>query len=570
MTKPIRVTLLLSALMLTISPVMAQNATPLNRAKRIQDPGVSQRKLRSDQRLNRAPRFGALLAKHPKGVRVRFVLPFSPAANLGLKTGDIIAKAFGKPIASPKDLQKLLSARRRGDNISLEVAKEDGWLDTIKGRLGRRSFKRLQHKTGRFVLAVVLVEFADAKHNPQFKVKDWEQSLFSRNSYNKKSPSGDNVFGSMADYYHENSAGRFQLTGKVHHWVQLPQKKAFYDKLATDPLRGQPQFLGKALDMVIAREGKNVFANVDGIAFVNAGSRGQYGRILWPHSAVFFHKGRSYDYYVMEEGGKSFAGIGTHVHEFGHVLGLPDKYGLGRRTGLGCFCVMAVGHRGKAYTKVPMEAPEKSREDAAKEIIKKNIDQIRKTLEDNLPFLKRKKAPHVLPKIPGRALINRRPLHFCVECKERFGWVDPIVLDPKSKQIIRLPSVEGNAKAVAKILLDPKGREYYLLEYRRKHKFNTGIPRSGLLIWHVGDPTAPMKNFVPFRMLDLEKAHGKDSLDSAYRAPESIPFPFGKNNRFTPSSKPSSKSIRRDAYKVWITDIKEVDGHLEFKFGHKK
>jgi M6 family metalloprotease-like protein len=551
-------------------PEVPGECVPLSKAKRIPDPGVNKRSQNADKRLNKAPGFGALLGQSEKGVKVRLVMPLSPAAQLGLSRGDVISRAFGQSVSKPADLRKVVAKHKRGDDLEVEVVKDDGWLQTLKGRLGRRSFKRLNHKTGRFVLAVVLVEFADTPHNPKWKPQHWRQSLFSRNTYNKRSPSGEKVFGSMADYYHENSAGRFQLTGMVHSWVKVPKKKSHYDKLSPDPFMGQPQLLGKAMDLVNARAGKNVFANVDGVAFVTAGKRGQHGRILWPHSAAFFHKGRLYDYYVMEEGKDRFAGIGTHCHEFGHVLGLPDKYGLGRKTGLGCFCVMAVGHRGWPLTTVPLDAPEKTRKQAAQEIFKKRVDQARKQIEELFPFLKKKNAPPaLLPTLQDdqRIFINRRPLHFCAECKERMGWIDAVVLDPRSKQRVSLPSVEGRSGAVAKVLLDPGGREYYLLEYRKKHKFNGGIPRSGLLIWHVGDPTAPLKNFVPFRRLDLEKAHGKDTLDSAYRAPSQIPYPSGTNNRFTPTSKPSSKSIRAAAYDVWIRDIEEKNGQLIFRFG---
>src|SRR5690606_18582966 len=121
--------------------------------------------------------------------------------------------------------------------------------------------------------------------------------------------------------------------------------------------------------------------------------------------------------------------------------------------------------------------------------------------------------------------VDRRPLHMCAECKERLGWIDPVALDPRVAQRIVLKPVEGHVNQVAKILFDGQGREYLLLEYRRQQGFDSGFPRSGLLIWHVGDIAAPVKNFVPFRLLDLKKAHGHESLDSSYRAPALIPFP---------------------------------------------
>jgi len=42
--------------------------------------------------------------------------------------------------------------------------------------------------------------------------------------------------------------------------------------------------------------------------------------------------------------------IGVHCHELGHVLGLPDKYGVGPRGRLWIYCLMAEAEAAAATT----------------------------------------------------------------------------------------------------------------------------------------------------------------------------------------------------------------------------
>ena len=107
--------------------------------------------------------------------------------------------------------------------------------------------------------------------------------------------------------------------------------------------------------------------------------------------------------------------------------------GSGPHEGLGVWCTMAVGHRGD----------------------KENRD--------------------------------RRPLHLCAWCKEQLGWLTPATVDPRTAQTIRLRGIEGRAGEALKVLVSPDGAEYFLLENRRRSGFDGGMPRPGLLIWHVGE-----------------------------------------------------------------------------------
>lgn len=515
-----------------------------------------------------ATSLGVVVTDHGLGgVQVEWVAPQSAAAALGLVRNDRITAVGAQAVGDLKALTSVLKRHRIGANIAVQVVRA-GKSFVLKGRLRPAPwvFSPVE-RSGTYHLGVVLVDFSDVAHNHAWRADHWQQALFSRNTYTDKDPSGLPVAGSMADFFAENSGGRFSLTGEVFDWVQLEASKSEIDALPALPFLGHSQFLAAALDKVRQRDGAGALERFDGLCFVAAGGRGMHGRVLWPHRSMFYYEGRVIDYYVMEAGGRSFAGIGTHCHEFGHMIGLPDKYGLGDRTGLGCFCLMAVGGRGAPVRSVELDAPRVSRRDAVRKILQKQTDALRKQLRDLMPKGPWAQAPVNKQVESANFPLMRRPLHLCADCKLRLGWVDPIVLDPKRAQRLVLEPVEGRVDQVAIVPLDSEGTEYYLLSYRSQTGFDSGLPGSGLLIWHVGDPLAPLKNFVPTRLIDLEKAHGNAGLDGAYRAPAQVFYPNGKRNAFTPRTKPSSLSVRPGTFEIWVREIELLDGNVHFSLG---
>ncbi len=56
------------------------------------------------------------------GLVVEAVTPGSPAAVAGLAPGDVVRTAEGRPLAVPRDLARVLEAKRPGDALALEVA----------------------------------------------------------------------------------------------------------------------------------------------------------------------------------------------------------------------------------------------------------------------------------------------------------------------------------------------------------------------------------------------------------------------------------------------------------------
>jgi M6 family metalloprotease-like protein len=365
----------------------------------------------------------------------------------------------------------------------------------------------------RLRLAVLPVEFPDQPHEARFARGDWEKLLFSRGEYVETSPSGERVFGSVADYYDENSCGKLRLEGRAFDWVRAPRAKAFYDKL---PIYAAPLFLYRAaLGALEAREGKAALAGFDAVCFVLAGERGKHGNMLWPHASGLAWRGKILQYYVASEteGGR-FCAIGVHCHELGHVLGILDKYGSGPHDGLWIWCNMAVGDHGDGVNGA------------------------------------------------------RRPLHFCAWCKMKLGWLDPVAVDPRVRQTIRLRGIEGSGKEAVKVLVDPSGSEYFLLENRRRRGFDAGTPRPGLLIWHVGEVGTSLENGVWAYRIDLEAAHGR-KYGGTHVAPARVAWPLPGRDEFTPFSWPDSNSWNLRARDVWITGIHEEGEDIVFTIGRR-
>ena len=363
----------------------------------------------------------------------------------------------------------------------------------------------------RLRVAVVPVEFSDQARDPRFAPADFERLLFSRGEYVKKSPSGEPVFGSVADFYDENSSGRFRLEGRAFDWVKAPLTKAFYDKV---PIWTAQIFLMRAaLDRLEAREGKDALAGFDAVNFVIAGERGQHGNLLWPHMSGILWHGRILRYYLTSETEEHrFCAIGVHCHELGHVLGILDKYGSEPHDGMGIWCTMAVGHRGD--------------------------------------------------KVNG----DRRPMHLCAWCKMQLGWLDPVTVDPRTAQTIRLRGIERHPAEAVKVLVTPEGDEYFLLENRRRAGFDGGTPSAGLVIWHVGELGASLHTGVWPYNIELVPAHGKVRF-GAHKDPERVAWPLPGQDALTPFSWPDSNSWSLRALDVWITKIHTEGEDVVFTLG---
>ncbi len=404
-----------------------------------------------------------------------------PAAKAGLKAGDRILAFAGEEVKDYNKLIALIGSKKPGEKVAVKYER-DGEEKEIEVALGTRAgggdFGMQIWKKPTFALAVVLFDFPDAAHNGEFKPAEFERMLFARGTYTGKSPSGERVYGSLADYYAENSGGKLEVAGKCFDWVTLAKTREYFEERRMGDREASKELLPKAVELVQARDGEGCFDAYDGIVFIYAGKQ-TYKRpwMLWPHRASIKAGKRTLPYYLNAEGGKYFNAIGVHVHEFGHMLGLPDQYGRGHATGIGKWCTMAVGHMGSGESR------------------------------------------------------NGRPHHLCLWCKERLGWVTPVAIDPSEPQRLKLGAIGKDATQAFKVLLKPDGSQCYLLENRQRNGYDAEVEGTGLLVWHQSRAGGG---------IDLVEAHGRKVPNASLVETDEIPFPSVYNRHLTPDTTPPS------------------------------
>jgi M6 family metalloprotease-like protein len=381
--------------------------------------------------------------KEGEGVLIKEVAANSPAARANLKTGEVILKFDGEPVTSSDKLREFIAAKKPADVVALtlllaekpveykvQIGSEDApdsgrrfgfgggggfGFDTRVGGYWRKEVYRL---------AVVCIDYPDVKHNEKIPGKAWEDAFFSRSSY-KTTATGQPAFGSLADYYHEQSFGKLKVEGRAFEPIEVSKKRSEYGEGGN-----RMALLTEALDKILARDGKDALKDFDGVIFLYSGGRMQVARgsLYWPHRSSVSHQGKRWPYFICPEGGDRMANISVFCHEFGHMLGLPDLYARPENPGsegLSVWCAMS------------------------------------------------------------NQAGNGRPQHFCAWSKEKLDWIQPVVIDPTVKQKLILGAIEDSPKECYKVLLRRDGSEYLLLENRRRKGFDQSLPAEGLLIWRV-------------------------------------------------------------------------------------
>jgi M6 family metalloprotease-like protein len=371
------------------------------------------------------------------GAVVENVAKDSPAARAGVRQGDVLVRLDDVAVSTRATLSDLLTEKRPGDLLRLSVLREGASL-TLTAKLGVSSSGLLPlsavlpsiWRRDEFKLAVIGVEFPDTRMNPVINRAAWEEAFFSEQTYrNKKNATGEQVHGSLADFYRENSCGKLRVSGSVFDPVCVAKSRAEWAAAVSDA--EQAVFCNEVLDRFLEKEGADALKGFDGLIFIYAGER--YPKVnrntlFWPHRASFLRAGKKWSYFICPEGGKTMVSISVFCHEFGHMLGLADLYARPENPGsegLGVWCLMS-NERGAG-----------------------------------------------------------KPQHLSAWCKEQLGWLEPAVIDPKVPQKLVLAPVEGSAGEAFKVLLRPDGAEYLLLENRRRIGFDESLPAEGLLIWRV-------------------------------------------------------------------------------------
>lgn len=315
---------------------------------------------------------------------------------------------------------------------------------------------------------VILVDFDDwpyYEQNVAATPDDFDSLLFS----NRDTDSSFNNYGSMTDYYLENSYGQVYIKGDIFGWYRMPQLYSWYIG-DDDGLTRGCILAGDAVDLAAAdpevdfsRYDNNNDGYCDGVIIIHPGrgaeEQGAYG--IWSHKSNIcpprIYNDDTISAYTMnpEELGSALSSIGVFCHEYGHILGLPDLYDVNNslRSGLGKWSLMASGNW--------------------------NMD-------------------------------GKKPAHLDAWCKDRANFLDLIEVTANIHQQL-IPAVEFNPVAF-KLQNAASGNQYWVVENRRRAGFDGQLPAEGLCIYHV-DPAGGPHNSNPSRYLvAMEQADGRDDL----------------------------------------------------------
>ena len=345
---------------------------------------------------------------------------------------------------------------------------------------------------------VILWEFSDEGFTSISEPKQFFTDLLNKPGFTWE---GTGINGSARDFYIDASNGQFQPDFTVFGPVKLSHPGKYYG--SDDPLQDAKIYEAiiescQALDDEIdfSEYDTDGDGKVDNIYFFYAGN-GQADTpngsdLIWPHSWYLGEDGWKHsitldgvqiDRYTCSnelryraDGTKIPTGIGTFVHEFGHVLGLADHYdtSYGMLTfGLGSWDTMASG----SY----------------------NND------------------------------MNTPPTFSAFERAE-LGWLnyDELTIDADSISI--LPNLAESNKAYRVSVEGTNGREFFVMENRQKKGWDQYLPGEGMLLWHIDiDTLAWNGNYVNtqpgHQRVDIVEADG--IATDATRSGDSFPGTAG-------------------------------------------
>lgn len=337
--------------------------------------------------------------------------------------------------------------------------------------------------TGSPKALVVLVDFLDTK----FSDYVGDANSFYTDLLNKRNYSNEyGATGSAFDFYNECSGGLYTPEFDVYGPVTVSQQESFYAGTS-----GQANVallvyeVAKKLDKEVdfSQYDTDGDGEVDNMYIFYAG-KGQADTgtpgLIWPHNAWVSLAG----YNIVKDGvvidryacsselnGKKGTplGVGTFVHEFGHVLGIPDLYDTDSQftSGytVGKWDTMCNG----SY----------------------NNDQ------------------------------NTPPLYSSYE-RYALGWIEPTLANTSEAERETLRPLADENKAFL-VPVPGKSQEYFLLENRQQKGWDTYLPGHGLIVWHIDENKEAwsknainnaLSNPAGHKCVDIVKADGLATRDT--------------------------------------------------------
>lgn len=346
---------------------------------------------------------------------------------------------------------------------------------------------------GKHDVLVILVQFADKKFSTMDNPAQYYDKFFHEEGFSENGAKG-----SAHDFYSYGSNNLYDPQFKVYGPVTLSGSYSDYAG-ASQGTANTYKLIQEAVPMV-----KEQYAvdfrqfdtdgdgKVDNVYCIYAG----YGRAdsydsksIWPHSGnlsevsktdqTFKEDGVTIDRYTVSQeiNGQTdkVTGIGTFVHEFGHVLGLADHYNTSSSSlsnQPGAWDVMAEG-----------------------------------SYNDN----------------------QNCPPTFSAFERYSLGWLTLTELDAATDTLINAEPYEDNSFA-CRVSVSGKDNEYFIVENRQQKGWDTYLPGHGLLVWHI-DENQSVWNL---NKVNADQNHQRVDIVEASNYPTASgtrndSFPGGKN-----------------------------------------
>ncbi|MCM1368979.1 MAG: M6 family metalloprotease domain-containing protein [Candidatus Amulumruptor caecigallinarius] len=370
---------------------------------------------------------------------------------------------------------------------------------------------------------VILVEYTDTKFNTSYDAGDYFTRMLNQDGFNDYGGTG-----CAAEFFRLNSNNAFRPEFDVYGPVTLAHNMAYYggndwsgnDQRPEQMVLEACQLLDSTVDFSqFDRDGDGYVDNV----FIFYAGRGEASggaaNTVWPHawnlgSANIPESQRTFDGVVVDRYGCSNEwegnrpdGVGTFVHEFSHVMGLPDLYATSYTD---------------AFTPGSWSAL------------------------DYGPYNNDGMTP---------------PLYGAFE-RYALGWMKPLEIDRAVSAT--LPSIGENK---AGVIRTAKDTEFFLVENRQKVSWDKYIPGHGMLVWHIDYNSSKwtsnvVNNTSSHQYVDIEEADGTQTEGS--RAGDAFPGTANKTE-FTANTKPAMKTWSNTSINYPLTGITETpDGLIKF------
>ena len=428
---------------------------------------------------------------------------------------DLIKRMDQDPSQAPHYWRNLSQMKARGINQPLSAF-------SLAAKVSPSDGLQAAPSSGDFRILALLVDFSD--NAASVATDQFDSLIFSTEGK------------TVRDYYREVSYGQVDIVSvnlpSQLGWKTAPETYAYYvdgqNGIGSYPQNSQG-LVENLVDMVnpqvdFSQYDNDGDGNVDLVMVIHSGSGAEFTGSdddIWSHEWSIRPRsldGVSVSTFTIQPEFWIHPGdltIGVCCHELGHAFGLPDLYDTDYSShGIGKWGLMSLG-----------------------------------------TWL-------------GPRSMGGSPAHPCVWSKIKMGIFDPI--NPTNNlDAISIENVEENAVAYRLWQSGMASSEYFLIENRQKIGYDSYLPGSGLLIWHIDETRSGNNNeWYPnlessqHALVALEQADGDYRLERRSSAGDGgDPFPGQSyNTSFNSLTTPSSDSYEDGVSYVAVENIVSSSG----------